>query len=110
MPRYYMILFVVCISLFFTIIWLLKKNHLREKYAMLWLFIAIILPLGFLDIGLITQVSYFLGILYSPTLMFIAATLGLLGLTLMLSVIVSHQTDRIIRLTQEMAILKNKIK
>ncbi|MEI6266710.1 MAG: DUF2304 domain-containing protein [bacterium] len=109
MQNYYIFLLGICLVLLGTIIWLLKKKHLREKYAILWLFIALLLPLGFLDIGIITTISHYLGIIYPPTLIFIAAFLGLLGLTLMLSVIVSHQTDRIIKLTQHQALLEEKI-
>ena len=44
-----------------------------------------------------------------PTLVFMAAMFGLLLLTLMLSVIDSHQTDRIISLTQKIALLEERL-
>jgi len=109
MQRYYVVLFTACIVLFVAIVWLLKKKHLREKYAILWLLIALAMPLGFWDISFLTSISHFFGIAYPPTLVFIAAILGLLLLTLMLSVIDSHQTDRIITLTQKIALLEERL-
>lgn len=110
MQKYYLILFSAGIFLLVTIIWLLKKNHLRERYAMLWLLIAVAMPLFFWNVRFITDISHYLGIAYPPTLVFMASMLGLLLLTLMLSVIVSHHSDKIIKLTQELALLKSKIK
>ncbi len=109
MQNYYLLTATVCVVLLGTVIWLLKKNHLREKYAILWLVIVLAMPIGFLDVPLITWASHFVGIQYPPTMVFLAAILGLLLLTLMLSVIVSHQTDRVIVLTQKQALLEKRI-
>ena len=109
MEKYYFLLFSAGIILLITIIWLLKMKHLREKYAILWVLIAVAIPLCFWNIGFVTDVSYFFGIAYPPTLVFMAAMFGLLLLTLMLSVIDSHQTDRIISLTQKIALLEERL-
>jgi hypothetical protein len=91
-----------------VVVELLRRNHLREKYAILWLLIAVALPIVFFSERLIDRISVMVGIMYPPTLVFIAAILGLLLLTLMLSVIDSHQTDRIIKLTQKIALLEER--
>jgi peptidoglycan/LPS O-acetylase OafA/YrhL len=109
MQKYYFLLFSAGIVLFVTIIWLLKRKHLREKYAILWLLIAVAMPLCFWNVGFVTDVSHYFGIAYPPTLVFMASMMGLLLLTLMLSVIDSHQTDRIIALTQKLALLEERL-
>lgn len=100
---------VVCFGLLITVFELLRRKHLREKYAILWLAIVVFLPVVFFNSSLINKISVSIGIMYPPTLVLIAAIIGLLLLVLMLSVIDSHQTDRIIRLTQRLAILEKKI-
>ena len=109
MASYYILFLVVCLVLFVVVVELLRRKHLREKYAILWLVIVVALPIVFFSERLIERLSFLLGIMYPPTLVFIAAILGLLLLTLMLSVIDSHQTDRIIKLSQRLALLEKMI-
>jgi len=109
MEKYFVVFLIICTILFFTIIQLLRKNHLREKYAILWIFIVVVMPIVFFSEPLVEKISLFVGIQYPPTLVFIGAIIGLLLLTLMLSVIDSHQTDRIIALAQKIAEIEEKI-
>lgn len=109
MAKYYVLFLLICLGLLVVIIELLRRQHLREKYAILWLVIAVALPIVFFSERLIDRISIMVGIMYPPTLVFIAAILGLLLLTLMLSVIDSHQTDRIIKLTQKVALLDERL-
>jgi hypothetical protein len=109
MSRYYALFLIVCLGLLIVVVELLRRKQLREKYAILWLVIIIVLPVVFFNEHLIEKISLMVGILYPPTLVFIAAILGLLLLVLMLSVIDSHQTDRIIKLTQKVALLEERL-
>lgn len=109
MENLYLFLLVICFCLILIIIWLIKTNHLREKYALLWFFIALMMAFVSIDQSVTEKISSFFGIKYPPTLVFIIAILGLLLLILMLSVIDSHQTNRIIRLTQRIGILENRL-
>ncbi len=109
MEKFYILLSIFCITLLGTIIELVRRKHLREKYALLWFLISFIMIIGFFNESLVSKVSLFIGIKYPPTLIFIAAITGLLLLNLMLSVIDSHQTDRIIKLAQKIAILEERL-
>lgn len=109
MPNYLIFFIVICILFFWSIIDLLRRSHLREKYALLWILIVISMPIVFLNQSLVQKISLFLGIQYPPTLVFIGGIIGLLLLTLMLSVIDSHQTNRIIEMAQKIAILEEKV-
>lgn len=89
---------------------LVRRKHLREKYSMLWLGIFVLL-IGFsLSGSLIDRVAEYLSVGYPPSLIFIAGIFCIILLLLMLSVIVSHQMDRIITLTQKIALLEEKLK
>jgi hypothetical protein len=107
MEKYNLLLVVLCVTLFGTIFMLLKKKHLREKYAILWLLISLSIPIIIIFEKYIDRLSLFVGIKYPPTFVFMVAIGGILLLLLMLSVIVSHQTDRIIALSQKVALLEN---
>lgn len=96
-------------SLLIITIELVRKRQLREKYSILWLAIFVFLILFSLSGNLIDAVASRLGVGYPPSLIFIAGIFFIILLLLMLSVIVSHQTDRIIKLTQKIAILEEKL-
>jgi len=109
MEIYNLLLLLLCIGLLFVIFMLLKKRHLREKYALLWIAITLSLPIIIIGEKLIEKASLYVGIKYPPTFVFMIAFGGILLLLLMLSVIVSHQTDRVIALTQRIALLENRV-
>lgn len=87
---------------------LIKRGHIRVKYALLWFLVLLGVTTISFSGSLINQIAGFMGIKYAPTFILVLAILGLLLLNLMLSVIVSHHSDKIIALVQEVALLKNK--
>lgn len=101
---------IFSISLFVVVLELVRRKHLREKYALIWLFTSLGLIVLSFSGKFLDQISALVGIAYPPTLVFLIGSLFLLLLTLSLSVIVSHQTTRIIKLVQEIGLLEERIR
>jgi hypothetical protein len=88
---------------------MIRRRHLREKYALVWLLIPALTILVTLIPGVLEKTAHLIGVFYPPALAFVIALGFLVLICLMLSVVISHQTDRIIRLTQEISLLKNRL-
>lgn len=102
----------IIFSVFFVliIIELVRRNRLHEKYSLLWLLFSIVMIIlsGFPRI--LEKVAYILNVKYAPSLLFLVGFVFLILYSLSLTVIISKQADRIIKLTQEVSILKENVK
>lgn len=93
----------------FFIFRLIAKGKLREEYSIIWIVCTIILLIfSFWRNGL-DLLAKLLGVFYAPALVFLAAIFAIIIFLVHLSVVNSKQHEQIKKLTQEMAILKNKI-
>lgn len=88
---------------------LLRRGVLKEKYAVLWLFIA---GVGFVFAavpGLLDRVGNFLGIGAPVNLLFFIMGVVLLLVSVQLSFELSRHEARIRRLAEEVALLQQRI-
>lgn len=89
---------------------LVRRKHLQERYALLWLLTSIMLLLLAAWKGLLTRVSSVVGIHYPPSALF-AVALGLeLVLLLHFSLAVSRLSDHNKVLTQHLALLEQRVR
>jgi len=88
---------------------LIRRNRLREDYALLWLAGGLVMLVLSLWPGSIRLVARVTGTVYPPSAIFVAAIVTVIWLLLHFSVIVSTLTARLIRLSQRMAILEMRI-
>jgi hypothetical protein len=92
------------------IVELLRRRHLTEKYAVLWLVIGlIILVLTFIGRDNLKLLSNALGFTLASNLLFFLAILFLLGVTLHLSWEVSRSEDETRKLAEDLAILRLEV-
>jgi len=97
------------LAFMFFIFRLIAKGKLREEYSIIWIVCTIILLIfSFWRNGL-DLLAKLLGVFYAPALVFLAAIFAIIIFLVHLSVVNSKQHEQIKKLTQEMAILKNKI-
>lgn len=94
---------------FFLLFRLLKKKSLNLKYTLLWILSGVVMLIFALFPVLLSLVAEAVGI-YEPTnalfaIMFFCVIIILMSLT----AIVSKMNDRIIRLTQTLALLEKRI-
>lgn len=88
-----------------VILWMLLTRRLREKYAVLWLVLGLVLLVLGLFPGLLGAATAALGVQLPANLLFAAAIVVLLGVTLHLSWELSQNEDETRRLAEEIAIL-----
>ena len=92
-----------------------RRQRLREAYALIWIFLAVGMILISLWTDILKFISDILGILYPPATLFlllVSLALLLVGILLLLfqySIVISMHHERILRLTQEIALLKEKL-
>jgi hypothetical protein len=102
----------IAVSLFILtiVIELIRRNHLKERYSLIWLAAAIVL-LGFsIWRKLLDFIALKIGIYYPPSFLFLLAIAFLLILLLHFSTIVSSLSERNKRLAQEIGMLKTRMR
>lgn len=101
-------------SIFFSLIFvyivikLVKKDKLDEKYSILWLVTGIITLVVSVFPGLISYVAEKFNVYYPPSLMFLFAILIAIVYIIHITLVITKQNKMIIKLTQELGILKQK--
>ena len=88
---------------------LVRRKHLMERYAILWLAAGItVLVLGLWK-GLLTRLSHAVGIYYAPTALFAVAFVFVLVMLVHFSIIVSRLSDQNTLLAQRLALLQQRL-
>jgi hypothetical protein len=91
-----------------TLYWV-RRRELREKYAVAWVVLSTLLLLVGLFPGLIMRFADFAHLAYSSAVLFISLTLIYL-FSFTVSVSLTHQFRRNVRLTQELALLEERVR
>jgi hypothetical protein len=95
--------------IFLMVIELIRRNHLKERYSLIWLATAMVLIIFSLWRPLLHFISLKLGIFYPPSFLFLLAIGFLIVLLLHFSTVISSQSDQNKRLAQEIGILKSRL-
>lgn len=89
---------------------LIRKEKIKEAYAILWLFMgSIFLTLSIWRGGL-DFFGHLVGIAYSPTALSLVLIMSVILILIQYSVVVSSQTNKIKQLSQELGLLSLKVK
>jgi hypothetical protein len=104
-------LFAVALGLtvLLFVINLVRTKKLKEEFALLWLLTGIVLVLTPLLIDYLDRVAYTLGIEYPPALIFVLAIISVLFVLFQFSMRLSHFSEQIKVLTQELALLRVRL-
>lgn len=97
-------------TIFLVVIELIRRNHLKERYSLIWLAASVVLMVFSLWRGLLHFIALAVGVYYPPSFLFILAIFFLLLLLLHFSVVLSALSERNNRLAQEVGMLKTAIK
>lgn len=97
----------ICVML--SVVELIRRGRLKEKYAILWLFAGAGLVALSLSRGLLERVSLAIGIYYPPSLLFVAAFGFLTLINLHYSTVISKLTEQNNRLAQEVGLLAAEV-
>ena len=99
----------ISIFIFVVVIELIRRNHLKERYSLIWLTTSVALIVFSVWRRLLDYISLKLGIYYPPSLLFLVAITFLVVLLLHFSTIVSSLSEKNRRLAQEVGILKSRL-
>lgn len=105
----YVLSMVIALAFLAVVIELVRKNKLQERYSLLWILMSAILLLFAAIPSLIDILAKWLDIKNPPSLLFMFGLVYVIIYNLHLTTVVSRQSEKITRLTQELTLLKQKI-
>ncbi|HAE38459.1 MAG TPA: DUF2304 domain-containing protein [Candidatus Riflebacteria bacterium] len=89
---------------------LIKKKTIKEAYAILWLLFGTMFMIFSIWKKGLDYFAGIVGVYYPPAMLFLILIIALILVLIQFSVIVSSQNDKIRRLTQEVALLNEKVR
>jgi len=102
----YFFALTLCILTIAFLVLLLRRRWIREKYAVIWMVVAVgIAVLGAFP-GLAVRVARLVGVEIPANLVFAVAIVTLLAVCIQLSIGVSQLDERVRTLTEEVAMLR----
>jgi hypothetical protein len=100
---------IVAVAICVLIFELVRRKHLMERYAILWLLAAVTLLVLAAWQGLLTTLSHAVGIYYPPAALFAVAFLFVLVMLIHFSVTISRLSDQNTVLAQRLALLQQRL-
>ena len=99
-------------SLFFLVLILfaVRKGKLQEAYALLWLFIGILMVILSVFSGILTFLADLAGIQTPAFALLLFLIAGMLLLIFQCTIIISSFREKILKLTEEIVLLKEEMK
>ena len=105
--RFFAIALGILVLLF--VVNLVRTRKLKEEFALLWLLTAVVLVLAPLLIDYLDMIAHALGIEYPPAFIFVLAIISVLLILFQFSMRISHFSEQIKVLTQELALLRARL-
>ena len=96
---------VICVLIFE----LIRRKHLMERYAILWLAAAVTVLVLSVWTGLLTRLSHAAGISYLPSALFAVAFLFVLVMLVHFSITISRLSHQNTALAQRLALLQQRL-
>ncbi|MEO0083264.1 MAG: DUF2304 domain-containing protein [candidate division WOR-3 bacterium] len=109
MKQIQVIALIAAIGLLIVILELIRRRKLKERFALLWLFSAIILIVFAIWSKLLDILAKIMGIYYPPLVLVPIIIFIVIVLYIYFSVIVSKQSEQIKKLAQKIALLEEKL-
>ncbi|MBB6671004.1 DUF2304 domain-containing protein [Cohnella nanjingensis] len=101
--------FVISIGFTASILYLIRARKLKEQYAMLWLLLGLVMTVLSLFPSLLDKVASGIGVSYAPSLLYLFGLAGVLFILLHLTMAVSSLAQRVIVLTQTVALQEQRL-
>jgi len=92
-----------------TIFELVRRRHLMERYAILWLLAGVTVLVLALWKGLLSTLAHAVGIYYTPSALFAVTFVFVLVMLVHFSIIVSRLSDQNTILAQRLALLQQRL-
>jgi len=98
------------LALLFTVLEMVRRRRLMERYALLWLLSALVLLGLAIWSDMLAKISHAIGIVYPPNALFLVAFCFVLLLLLHFSAAVSRLGDQSKVLAQRLALLEERLR
>jgi hypothetical protein len=95
--------------LFLFIFELTRKGAIRIPYSLLWFFLSILFLTISLWRNLLEQFAGLIGVAYAPAALFLILIIGIIGMLIHVSIVLSSLSERTRVLVQEIAIIKQSM-
>jgi hypothetical protein len=92
-----------------VIIDLSRRRQLREKYALVWLTVAVVVAAIAIAPGLFNRMAHNMGVINPPDLLLVVAALFLLVVCVYLSWELGRMEDKTRLLAEELSLLRNDV-
>ncbi|MFC1821174.1 DUF2304 domain-containing protein [Thermodesulfobacteriota bacterium] len=96
----------ISLAIFVTIIWLVKKNRLREEYSWLWLVTGFVMLVLVLWYDLLLLLTNWIGAVTPTTTLFIFGIIALMLISLHFAIKISTLSDQVKNLAQKVSLLE----
>jgi len=97
-------------AIVFSVVELIRRNRLKEKYSLLWLISSLVILFFSVSRKSLETISLLVGIQYPPSFIFLLASLFLIVINIHFSTVISELFEKNKTLTQEIALLKEAVK
>jgi hypothetical protein len=100
----------ILFSLFFVlfVLSLVRRRRLREQYSIMWIVLGVVIVIVSVKSDWLMELATWLDVVYAPSLLFLIALLFCFAYLLHLTVVISKLSDRVVKLTQELAIYQHR--
>ncbi len=92
-----------------SVVELIRRNRLKERYSLIWLFSSIVMLVFSLSRQSLHVAAQLIGIKYPPSLIFLFGLLFLVVINIHFASVISTLSDRNKSLAQELALLREHL-
>ncbi|MBU1715694.1 MAG: DUF2304 domain-containing protein [Proteobacteria bacterium] len=93
----------------FSVVELIRRNRLSERYALLWLLATAVMLVFSFSRGLLHTVAGWVGVYYPPSLIFFLAFFFLVIINIHFSTVISRLSKQNKILAREVALIREKL-
>ncbi|MBE3552654.1 MAG: DUF2304 domain-containing protein [Kyrpidia tusciae] len=105
----YQLAILFSVAFILVVLDLVRRRRLKEKYSLLWIFVGLLMLVLSTFRSAIEHMAAFFHVYYAPSLLFLVGLVFCFSLILHVTVVLSRLEDRVVRLAQEAAILREEI-
>ena len=109
MTGVHLIAIVAAVATIALIVELSRRRQLREKYALVWLAVGVVMAVFAVSPGLFNHLAHSMGVKNPPDLLTVVASLFLLVVCVQFSWELGRTEDRSRLLAEEVALLRNEV-
>lgn len=108
MDRLQLVVLLLGLSFGWMVLTAMQHRRLAEREGLPWLGLSLVLIGSIFLRGPLDQLAAWMGVTYAPALWLLIGLIGLVAICFRLAVMVSSLQARVVRLTQELALLQKE--